>query len=69
MPAVQSDLDHTQAVADGGPTTEHNLAPLCRHDHRLKHEGGWNLERLPDGRYLWTSPLGRRYEVDPGEDP
>jgi hypothetical protein len=64
MPARQSDLDHRQAWAEGGPTEEANLEPLCRHDHRLKH-AGWKLEWLETGEYQWTSPLGLKYTVDP----
>jgi len=64
MPARDSDLDHRNAWADGGPTREDNLEPLCRHDHRLKH-AGWKLEGLETGEYLWTSPLGLKYTVDP----
>jgi len=50
MPARDSDLDHRNAWADGGPTQEDNLEPLCRHDHRLKH-AGWKLEGLETGEY------------------
>jgi hypothetical protein len=64
MPARNSDLDHRQAWADGGPTQEDNLEPLCRHDHQLKH-AGWKLEGLETGEYQWTSPLGLKYTVDP----
>ena len=64
MPARDSDLDHRDAWAEGGPTDEDNLEPLCRHDHRLKH-AGWKLEGLVTGEYLWTSPLGLKYTVDP----
>ena len=64
MPAQRSDIDHRNAWTDGGPTQEDNLQPLCRHDHRLKH-AGWKLEELETGEYLWTSPLGLKYTVDP----
>jgi hypothetical protein len=64
MPARQSDLDHRNAWADGGPTEEDNLEPLCRHDHRLKH-AGWKLDKLETGEYRWTSPLRLKYTVDP----
>jgi hypothetical protein len=64
MPARDSDLDHRNAWADGGRTREDKLEQLCRHDHRLKH-AGWNLEGLETGEYLWTSPLGLKYTVDP----
>jgi hypothetical protein len=58
MPATDCDLDHTVDWARGGPTTEANLGPACRHDHRVKHDGGWKLLRLPDGSYRWTSRPG-----------
>jgi hypothetical protein len=61
MPAIDCDMDHRTAWTDGGPTIEENLAPLCRHDHRLKHEYGWKLTRLHDGDHEWTSPLGHTY--------
>ena len=60
MPSVESDLDHRKAVADGGPTSEHNLAPLCKFHHILKHHG-WTIEKLHNGAYQWTSPLGHTY--------
>jgi Domain of unknown function (DUF222) len=60
MPSIESDLDHRKAVADGGPTSEHNLAPLCRFHHILKHHG-WTTEKLANGQYQWTSPLGHTY--------
>lgn len=68
MPAGDCDLDHTRPWAQGGPTEEDNLAPLCRHDHRLKHRGGWKLERTGSGTHTWTSPLGHTYTV-PAEPP
>ncbi|MFV1960319.1 MAG: DUF222 domain-containing protein [Acidimicrobiia bacterium] len=63
MPATDCDLDHNLAWADGGPTTEENLAPLCRHDHIVRHNG-WTIKRLPDGSYQWTSRLGHTYITD-----
>jgi hypothetical protein len=65
MPARQSDIDHTKAWSEGGRTDPSNLAPLCRHDHRLKHEAGWKLEKIRPGTWLWTSPLERTYRVGP----
>ena len=61
MPASDCDLDHRQAWGNGGPTTADNLAPLCRHDHRLKHDHGWNYQPQPNGDHQWTSPLGHTY--------
>ncbi len=66
MPATDCDLDHREAWADGGPTTENNLAPLCRHDHIVSHHG-WKLERLPNGAHQWTGRLGHTYVT--GEKP
>ncbi len=60
MPATDSDLDHTTPYAEGGPTEEHNLAPLCRHDHRIK-DTGWTYQALPNGTHRWTSKLGHAY--------
>ncbi len=61
MPSVDCDIDHTRRWVDGGPTTEANHAPLCRHNHLTKDQLGWSYRRLADGDYLWTSRLGHRY--------
>ncbi len=61
MPAFNCDIDHIVAVADGGTTTNNNLAPLCRYHHRIKHTYGWTYQRSTDGRYEWTSPTGHTY--------
>ncbi|HEX2405381.1 MAG TPA: DUF222 domain-containing protein [Acidimicrobiia bacterium] len=65
MPARDSDLDHTQDSAKGGPTQPANLGHLCRHHHRLKHEAGWKLEQPTPGNFTWTSPLGHTYQSKP----
>lgn len=64
-PAQRCDLDHRRPWSAGGTTCEHNLAPLCRHHHRLKHHGGWSLRRRRDGSHLWTSTLGLHYSTQP----
>ena len=61
MPAVQSDLDHRTPYAEGGPTTESNLGPLCRHHHRIKTDHGWTYAPLANGDFVWTSRLGHAY--------
>ena len=61
MPAISSDLDHRTPYADGGPTTEDNLGPLCRHDHCIRHQHGWTYTPLPNGNHQWTSRLGHTY--------
>ncbi len=57
VPAGECDLDHLVAFPDG-PTSAANLHALCRHHHRLKHDGGWQVEAQPDHALRWTSPLG-----------
>jgi hypothetical protein len=61
MPARGCDIDHTLAVHDGGGTCDCNLAPLCRHDHSIKHQQGWSYQRLPDKTPQWTTRLGHTY--------
>ncbi|HEX6469272.1 MAG TPA: HNH endonuclease signature motif containing protein, partial [Streptosporangiaceae bacterium] len=65
MPAHATDGDHITPWAHGGPTHDNNISSACRHDHRLKHEGGWRVERLPSGELLWISRLGIPYPVPP----
>jgi hypothetical protein len=64
-PAEFADLDHRIPFATGGRTTAANLWCLCRHHHRLKHEGGWQIHPNPDHSWTWTSPTGRRYRNNP----
>jgi hypothetical protein len=64
MPARGCDIDHTKAVQDGGETCDCNLAPLCRHDHGIKHEHGWTYQKLPDGTPEWTTRLGHTYPTN-----
>jgi hypothetical protein len=54
-PAHGTDTDHTLDHARSGATTEHNLGHVCRHDHRLKHEGGWQLHQPEPGVFRWTT--------------
>ncbi|MFC5142222.1 hypothetical protein ACFPK1_28610, partial [Actinomycetospora rhizophila] len=63
--SLVADIDHTLAVNHGGITVEHNLDPVCRHDHRLKHEAGWHLAQPAPGRFVWTSPTGHTYDRPP----
>lgn len=65
MPATQCDLDHGEDWAKGGLTTLCNLAPLCRHHHRLKHLTGWTYRKLADGAIEWVSQFGLRYITHP----
>ena len=63
MPAINTDLDHTIDYAKGGPTTIDNQAPLCRHHHLTKHQGGWKYTKLNPTHIQWTSPLGHTYQI------
>jgi hypothetical protein len=64
--ARDCDLDHLTAWMDGGGTDDDNLAPECRHHHRLRHESRWHPSRDPDtGQLRWTSPLGAQIAEDP----
>jgi hypothetical protein len=64
-PARSADQDHRVDHAASGLTDEDNLEPKCRHDHRLKHEAGWQVERAEPGVTVWTSALGHRHESRP----
>jgi hypothetical protein len=64
MPADECDIDHNEAWADGGRTVDGNLAPLCRHDHVIRHLG-WSVIQTRPGAYRLTSPLGHNYETGP----
>ena len=69
QPAHDCDLDHRKPVCEGGPTHNHNLGPLCRHHHMVKHHSRWRVRRLHNGDHQWTSPLGHSYtrKRDPPE--
>lgn len=68
MPAVDCDIDHTIPYAESHHTRTEDLAPLCRYHHVIRHRWGWSYQRLSDGDYLFTSPLGHRYTTS-GRDP
>jgi Domain of unknown function (DUF222)/HNH endonuclease len=53
-----ADAHHIHHWAKGGETDKDNLLLLCRHHHRLVHEGGFSVERLPDGRVRFRLPTG-----------
>lgn len=52
------DAHHVEHWARGGETKIDNLLLLCRRHHRLVHEGGYGLERLPGGRVRFRLPCG-----------
>ncbi len=63
-PATHADFDHRKRWADGGPTDDHNLNPLCNHNHGTKDNGGWRLELIDPVTFEWTSPLGIKHLVE-----
>ena len=60
-PATQCDKDHTIPYHHGGRTCWCNIAPLCRHHHKIKQTPGWHLEQPRPGLLIWTTPTGRKY--------
>ncbi|MEU0090255.1 DUF222 domain-containing protein [Kribbella sp. NPDC006257] len=62
-PVHYCDLDHRTPFPQG-PTDEDNLAAFCRHHHRLKHHGNWQLYTTDTGTLVFISPTGRAY-LDP----
>jgi hypothetical protein len=54
-------LDHTIDWHAGGPTAARNLGSACQRVTNAKTHGGWQLQQPSPGRFIWTSPTGRRY--------
>jgi len=63
--AKRCEPDHVIPHSRGGPTAPWNLASLCKHHHRVKHQAGWALAMSREGRCTWTDPFGRQYATDP----
>jgi Domain of unknown function (DUF222)/HNH endonuclease len=59
------DAHHIDHWADGGPTELGNLVLLCRHHHRLLHEGGYTATRGRDGGLVFRRPDGRAIPACP----
>jgi hypothetical protein len=59
------DAHHIQHWADGGETSMNNLVLLCRRHHRLVHEGGFEVQTLPDGEIWFIYPDGRTLPAAP----
>jgi hypothetical protein len=56
--ALRCDAHHLKHWADGGDTSLDNTILLCRHHHRLVHEEGFQLRRLPEGKVEFRNPHG-----------
>jgi hypothetical protein len=68
-PAARCDLDHSTPWDKGGMTCSCNLAPLCRHHHRLKQAEGWFLAQPEPGLLVWKTPAGLTYATTPAAYP
>jgi len=58
------DAHHIEHWADGGKTNISNLVQLCRHHHRLLHEGGFSVRRAGHG-LVFIKPDGDRLPQSP----
>jgi len=56
------DGHHIKHWSDGGETSLDNLVLLCRHHHRLVHEGGFACEKTDDGEVIFRD--ARRQRID-----
>lgn len=63
-PARRCDHDHSVAHSVGGATCSCNIAPLCRHHHRMKTHTAWSYTTVEPGVYLWRSPHGYAFLRD-----
>jgi NAD(P)-dependent dehydrogenase (short-subunit alcohol dehydrogenase family) len=64
QPARRCDLDHVVPWPEGSPDAA-NLAALCRHHHRLKHQTQWTVRAGPGADLEWIAPTGHRYVTSP----
>ena len=49
---------HIEFWADGGETKLDNLCNLCTYHHHRVHDGGFRVERLPDGEMKFSHERG-----------
>ena len=64
QPAYRCQIDHSIPHPDG-PTADTNLGPLCLPHHVAKTHAGWRLMQTRPGHFVWTSPVGQIYRVEP----
>jgi hypothetical protein len=53
------DAHHIHHWADGGETSLANLVLLCRHHHRLVHEGSFQVRMHSNGQPVFRDPAGK----------
>ncbi len=63
------DAHHVHHWAHGGETSLDNLVVLCRHHHRLVHEGGFSVRRTAAGELEFRRPGGRVIPSSPALPP
>jgi hypothetical protein len=56
---------HIKHWVHGGKTALPNLVELCRHHHRLVHEGGFRIDRARGDDLIFRRPDGRRLDPAP----
>ena len=59
-PVAWCEAHHLRHWLHGGPTDLGNLVLLCWAHHHAVHEGGWRLDRHPDGTFTAAPPHRRR---------
>ena len=59
------DAHHIKHWVNGGETSLGNLVLLCRHHHRLVHEGGFGVKRIANGALRFTRPDGQAIAEHP----
>jgi hypothetical protein len=59
------DAHHIRHWADGGETALPNLVLLCRHHHRLVHEGGFGIRCGTGGEITFSNPRGKTIPTAP----
>jgi hypothetical protein len=64
-----TEAHHVVHWADGGETSLDNTLLLCRHHHRLVHEGGWIIEWWGTGRPAFRDPQGSVHLAGRGRPP
>ena len=64
-PAANPTTSPPTPAAD--PPPPWNLASLCKHHHRVKHNAGWTLTMTRQGACTWTDPHGRQYATNPAD--
>jgi hypothetical protein len=69
-PIAWCEQHHVRFWTDGGDTDLGNALSLCRHHHRLVHEGGWRVRFDPvTAEATFTDPSGREYVTLPRGSP